>query len=103
MNNGLNPKRNASAPEVPQPKKKRGTASPRRKQGVQEASKTKSKTDRANKKAEVIALMKHAKRSTLARSCPLSGRRTPLAASLCLDVHVGDDSFFNNLSFVTCA
>jgi hypothetical protein len=42
MNNGLNPKRNASAPEVPQPKKKRGTASPRRKQGVQGSQQNKT-------------------------------------------------------------
>ena len=59
--------RNASAPEVPQPKAKRAKkAKPAKKPARAGKRASKPKTDRANKKAEVIALLKRAKGATLA-------------------------------------
>ena len=69
MNTATESEKNASAPEVPQPKTKRGTANkakPAKKAGPAKKKATKPKTDRANKKAEVIAMMKRAKGATLA-------------------------------------
>jgi hypothetical protein len=60
---------NASAPEVPQPKTKRAPAKkakPAKKPGRPKKAAGKPKADRANKKAEVITLMKRAKGATLA-------------------------------------
>jgi Protein of unknown function (DUF3489) len=60
---------NASAPEAPQPKTKRAPAKkakPAKKAGPAKKQATKPKADRANKKAEVIAMMKRAKGATLA-------------------------------------
>src|ERR1700686_5447755 len=68
MNSTTESEENASAPEVPQPKtkptKKANPAKNAARAG-KPASKHK-KTDRANKKAEVIAMMKRAKGATLA-------------------------------------
>jgi|ERR1700693_6154629 len=59
--------KNASAPEVPQPKTKRTKkAKPAKKAGRAKKPAPKPKVDRANKKAEVIALMKRTKGATLA-------------------------------------
>ena len=58
---------NASAAEVPQPKTKHAKkAKAAKKAGPTKKPATKPKADRANKKAEVIALMKRAKGATLA-------------------------------------
>jgi hypothetical protein len=67
MNSTTESEKNASAPEVPQPKKHVSTkkATPAKKsRGKKPASKPKA--DRTNKKAEVITLMKRAKGATLA-------------------------------------
>ena len=67
MNSTTESEKNASAPEVP--KTKRATAKkaqPAKKAGRTKKSASKPKADRANKKAEVIALMKRAKGATLA-------------------------------------
>ena len=69
MNSTTESEKNASAPEVPQPKPKRAPAKkakPAKKAGRAGKPASKPKTDRANKKAEVIALMKRAKGATLA-------------------------------------
>jgi hypothetical protein len=69
MNTATESEKNASAPEVPQPKKKRTPskkAKPAKKAGRARKAAGKPKADRANKKAEVIALMKRAKGATLA-------------------------------------
>ncbi len=69
MNSTTESEKNASAPEVPQQKTKRTTAKkakPAKKAGRAGKPANKPKTDRANKKAEVIALMKRAKGATLA-------------------------------------
>jgi hypothetical protein len=69
MNTATESEKNASAPEVPQPKTKRTPAKkgkPAKKPGPAKKQATKPKGDRANKKAEVIALMKRAKGATLA-------------------------------------
>jgi Protein of unknown function (DUF3489) len=58
---------NATAPEVPQPKTKRTKkAKPAKKATRAKKPASRPKADRANKKAEVIALMKRAKGATLA-------------------------------------
>ena len=68
MNTANESEKNASSPEVPQPKAKRAPGKkasaamkPRAKKPV-----NKLKADRAHKKAEVIAMMKRAKGATLA-------------------------------------
>jgi hypothetical protein len=64
MNTSTESEKNASAPEVPQPKTKRPPASkakPAKKAGRAKKPVTKPKADRANKKAEVIAMMKRPK------------------------------------------
>ena len=63
---------NASAPEVPQPKTKRTTkkAKPAKKGDKKPVSKPRA--ERANKKAEVIAMMKRAKGATLAEIMALT-------------------------------
>jgi hypothetical protein len=69
MNTTTESEKNASAPEVPQPKTKRATAKkakPAQKAGRSKKAIGKPKTDRANKKAAVVALMKRAKGATLA-------------------------------------
>jgi hypothetical protein len=69
MNITTESEKNASAPEVPQPKTKRAPAKktkPAKKAGRAKKSATKPKADRANKKAEVIAMMKRAKGAPLA-------------------------------------
>src|ERR1039457_2000308 len=69
MNITTESEKNASAPEVPQPKTKRAPAKktkPAKKAGRAKKSATKPKADRAKKKAEVIAMMKRAKGATLA-------------------------------------
>ena len=69
MNSTTESEKNASAPEVPQPRAKRTLAKkakPAKKVGRAGKPASKPKTDRANKKAEVIALMKRAKGATLA-------------------------------------
>ena len=60
---------NASAPDVLQPKTKRSPAKkakPAKRAGGAKKPASKPKADRANKKAEVVALMKRAKGATLA-------------------------------------
>jgi hypothetical protein len=69
MNTTIESERNASAPEVPQPKTKRAPA--KKAKPVNKARRAKKpaikpKGERANKRAEVIALMKRAKGVTLA-------------------------------------
>jgi len=69
MNTTTESEKNASAPEVPQPKAKRAPA--KKAKSATKAARAKKqagkpKADRANKKAEVIALMKRAKGATLA-------------------------------------
>ena len=69
MNITTESEKNASAPEVPQPKTKRAPAKktkPAKKAGRAKKSATKPKADRAKKKAEVIAMMKRDKGATLA-------------------------------------
>ena len=68
MSNTIEPGNNAGM-EAPQPKTKRTSA--KRAKGAKKASggkkgASKPKTDRTNKKAEVIAMMKRAKGATLA-------------------------------------
>jgi hypothetical protein len=67
MNNTIESEKNASAPDVPQPKTKRTKkAKPAKKAARAQKPAGKPRADRANKKAEVIALMKRAKGATLA-------------------------------------
>jgi hypothetical protein len=69
MNSTTESEKNAAAPEVPQPKTKRTIAKqakPAKKAGPAKKVAGKPKAHRANKKAEVIALMKRAKGATLA-------------------------------------
>jgi hypothetical protein len=69
MNTITESEENASAPDVPQQKMKRvpaKKAKPAKKAGRAGKPASKPKADRANKKAEVIALMKRAKGATLA-------------------------------------
>jgi hypothetical protein len=69
MNTTTESEKNASAPEVPQPKTKRTPAKkakPVKKVARAKKPVGKPKADRANKKAEVLALMKRAKGATLA-------------------------------------
>ena len=67
MNTATESEKSASAPEVPQPKTKRTKkAKPAKKAARAGKPASKPKADRANKKAEVIALMKRAKGGTLA-------------------------------------
>jgi Protein of unknown function (DUF3489) len=69
MNSTTESAKNTSAPEVPQPKTKRATAKkakPAKKAGRAGKPASKPKTDRANKRAEVITLMKRTKGATLA-------------------------------------
>ena len=69
MNTTTESEKNASAPEVLQPKTKRATAKkakPAKKAARAGKPASKPKADRANKKAAVIALMKRAKGATLA-------------------------------------
>jgi hypothetical protein len=63
MNTATESEKNALAPEVPQPKTKRATAKkakPVNKARRAKKPASKPKGERANKKAEVIALMKRA-------------------------------------------
>jgi uncharacterized protein DUF3489 len=67
MNTATESEKNASAPEVPQPKAKAAPAkkaADKKSRAKKPASKPKA--DRANKRAEVIGLMKRAKGVTLA-------------------------------------
>jgi hypothetical protein len=69
MNTATELEQNASAPEVSQPKMKRKPtkkAKPAKKAARAKNPASKPKADRANKKADVIALMKRAKGATLA-------------------------------------
>jgi hypothetical protein len=69
MNTATESEKNASAPEVPERKAKRAPAKkakPAKKASRAKKPAGKPKADRANKKAEVIALMKRAKGATLA-------------------------------------
>jgi hypothetical protein len=69
MNTTTESEKNASAPEIPQPKTKRAPANrakSAKKAGRAKTLASKPKAARANKKAEVIALMKRAKGATLA-------------------------------------
>jgi hypothetical protein len=69
MNTTTESEKIAPAPEVPRPKTKRTPAKKAKlakKAGRAEKPASKPKADRANKKAEVIALMKRAKGATLA-------------------------------------
>ena len=69
MNSTTESEKNTSAPEVPQPKTKPATAKKAKaakKAGRAGKPASKPKTDHANKKAEVIAMMKRAKGATLA-------------------------------------
>ena len=69
MNTATESEKNASAPEVLQSKTKRTPAKkarPAKKAGRAGKPASKPKTDRANKRAEVITLMKRAKGATLA-------------------------------------
>jgi hypothetical protein len=69
VNTTTESEKNASAPEIPQPKTKRAAAKkakPAKKASRAKKPATKPKADRANKKAEVIAMMKRAKGATLA-------------------------------------
>jgi len=67
MNTAGESEKSASAPEVPQPKTKRTKkAKPAKKASRAKKPARKPKADRANKKAEVIAMMKRAKGATLA-------------------------------------
>jgi len=74
MNSTTESEKNASAPEVPQPKTKRTKiAKPAKKAAHAKKPASKPKTDRANKKAEVIAMMKRAKGATLAEIMSATG------------------------------
>ena len=67
MNTTTESEKSATAPEVPQPKTKRTPtkkAKPAKKGGRAKKPAGKLKADRANKKAEVIELMKRAKGAT---------------------------------------
>jgi hypothetical protein len=69
MNSTAESEKNASAPEAPKPRAKRTPAKkakPAKKAGRAGKPASKPTTDRANKKAEVIAMMKRAKGATLA-------------------------------------
>ena len=68
MNTTTESEKNASAPEVPQPKTKRTPAKKAKpaKRTARAKKAARPKVNRANKKAEVIALMKRAKGATLA-------------------------------------
>jgi hypothetical protein len=69
MNTMTESEKHTSAPDVPQPKTKRPPAKkgkPAKKAGPVKKQATKPKGDRANKKAEVIAMLKRAKGATLA-------------------------------------
>jgi len=69
MNTTTESEQNASGPEVSRPKTKRKAANKTKlakKAGQVKKPASKPKTDRANKKAEVIAMMKRAKGATLA-------------------------------------
>jgi len=68
MNTTTESEKNASAPEVPQPKTKRTPAKKAKsakKAGRAKKATSKPKADRTNKKAEVIAMMKRAKGAAL--------------------------------------
>ena len=70
MNTATESEKNASAPGVLQPKARRATAKKAKaakKAGRAGKPASKPKTDRANKKAEAIALMKRSKGVTLAK------------------------------------
>jgi hypothetical protein len=67
MNSTTESEKNASAPEVPQPKTRRTKKAKSAKKAARAKKPAgKPKADRANKKAEVIAMMKRAKGATLA-------------------------------------
>lgn len=69
MNTTIESEKNTSAPEIKQAKTKCTTAKkakPAKKAGRAKKTAGKPKADRANKKAEVIAMMKCAKGATLA-------------------------------------
>jgi Protein of unknown function (DUF3489) len=67
MNSTTESEKNTSAPEVPQPKTNRTKkAKPAKKPARARKAAGKPNTERANKKAEVIAMMKRAKGATLA-------------------------------------
>lgn len=76
MNTPTDSEKNTSAPEAPQQKTKRTPAKkakPTKKAGRAKKQATKLKTDRANKKAEVIAMMKRANGATLAEIMKATG------------------------------
>jgi hypothetical protein len=78
MNTATESERNPSAPEVPLPKTKRATAKkakPAKQAGRAGKPASKPKTDRANKKAEVIAMMKRAKGAPIAEGVILSASK----------------------------
>jgi Protein of unknown function (DUF3489) len=67
MNTTSESEKNASVPEVPQPKTKRAPAKkakPAKKAGRAKKPATKPKADRANNKTDVIAIMKRTKGAT---------------------------------------
>jgi uncharacterized protein DUF3489 len=69
MNTATESEKNATITETQQPKAKRASAKkakPAKKAGPAKKQVTKAKTDRINKKAEGIAMMKRAKGATLA-------------------------------------
>src|ERR1700730_14787153 len=67
INTAIESEKNTSAPEVPQPKTKRTKKTkPTKKTGAAKKVAGKPKADRANQKAEVIAMMNRAKGATLA-------------------------------------
>ena len=70
MNSTTESEKNATSTEAPQPKAKRTSAKkakPAKKAALAEKPTSKPKAARANKKAEVIGLMKRAKGATLAQ------------------------------------
>jgi Protein of unknown function (DUF3489) len=74
MNTATESEENASAPDVPQAKTKHTKkAKPAKKATRAKKPASKPKADRANKKAEVIALMKRAKGATLAEIMKATG------------------------------
>jgi hypothetical protein len=76
MNTTTDSEQNASALEVPQPKTKRKPAKkakPRKKAGRAKKMAAKTNAERANKKAEVIVLMKRTKGATLAEIMKATG------------------------------
>jgi hypothetical protein len=81
MNTTTESERNASAPEVSQPKTKRALAKPTRKGARAKKPAGKPKADRTNKKTEVIAMLKRDKGATLAEIMKRPNGRHPRSAA----------------------